>query len=56
MLPLLAYEVRPYLVCGEAVWEVGQVQTAFELNTSQPPNPGAALVYRPLTKMGCDVF
>jgi hypothetical protein len=26
MLPLLAHEVRPYLVCGEAVLEVGQGQ------------------------------
>jgi hypothetical protein len=36
MLPLLAHEVRPYLVCGEAVLEVGQGQAVSCLLRSSP--------------------
>jgi hypothetical protein len=33
MLPLLAHEVQPYLVCGEAVLEVGQGQAVVPLES-----------------------
>jgi hypothetical protein len=54
MLPLLAHEVRPCLVYGEAVLEVDEEQAAFTFNIfdTLPTHTVAAAYLRPINTTG----